>query len=254
VVAALLDVYVAAFIARCAPMRDLGRPMVDEPGVQGLLPSSADPHARLLMTDDRGYDVLTEVLPDARTGMITVCSAAARCAELLDGHPVWRSATATAMACRDLRALSAPALTDELTLAPVRRLADDPTEGVALTQAVAAAKRADPRITDPDGLAKYLEALPHEFRLFAAVDRAGVARATSGSGVFDATATVIFVNTDPDWRRRGIAQSMAAEALRTAEQSGARLAGLDASEAGKRIYLRLGFKAVTSTTRFRPAN
>jgi GNAT superfamily N-acetyltransferase len=158
------------------------------------------------------------------------------------------------MACRDLHAVSAPALTQELTLAPVRRLADDPPDGVTLTQAVAAAKRADPGITDPDGLAEYLGALPHEFRLFAAVDSTGVVRATSGSGVFDRTATVLFVNTDPDWRRRGIARSMAAVALRAAEQSGARQASLDASEAGTGIYLRLGFKTVTPTRRFRPAS
>ena len=59
-----------------------------------------------------------------------------------------------------------------------------PPDGVALTQAVAAAARADPRISDPDGLEAYLRALPHAFRLFAAVDRAGVVRATSASGVF----------------------------------------------------------------------
>jgi GNAT superfamily N-acetyltransferase len=251
VVAALLDVYVAAFVARCVLYRTHGQVLVDEQGVHGLLPSSVDPHARLLVTDDRGYDVLSALLPDARRGLITVCAGATRCAGLLDGHPAWRSAAATAMVCRDLNAVSAPRLTDELTLAPVRRLAHDAPEGVTLTQAVAAATRADPGISDPDDLKAHLRALPHAFRLFAAVDSTGVVRATSGSGVFDTTATVIFINTDPEWRRRGIALSMTATTLRMAEQSGARQAGLDASEAGMRIYLRLGFSPVTPTKRFR---
>ena len=250
-VAALLDVYVAAFVARCGLDRNHGQVLVDEQSVHGLLPSSVDPRARLLVTDDCGYDVPSALLPDARSGMITVCAGATRCAGLLDGHPAWRSEAATAMVCRDLNAVSAPRLTDELTVAPVQRLADDAPDGVTLTQAVAAAARADPRISDPDALEADLRALPDAFRLFAAVDSAGVVRATSGSAVFDTTATVIFVNTDPDWRRRGIAQSMTATTLRMAERSGARQAGLDASEAGMRIYLRLGFSPVTPTKRFR---
>ena len=47
---------------------------------------------------------------------------------------------------------------------------------------------------------------------------------------------------------------MTATALRTAAQSGARQAGLDASDAAMRLYLRLGFSAVTPTTRFRLAS
>lgn len=44
---------------------------------------------------------------------------------------------------------------------------------------------------------------------------------------------------------------MTATALRLAHQSGARDAGIDASDAGRELYLRLGFEAATPTTRFR---
>ena len=43
----------------------------------------------------------------------------------------------------------------------------------------------------------YLRALPAATRLFAAVDGDRVVRATSGCGVFGATASVMFVNTAP---------------------------------------------------------
>jgi GNAT superfamily N-acetyltransferase len=231
--------------------RHSGQAMIDEPGVRGVLPSSGDPRVRLLVIDDRAYHVLSGVVADARAGMITVCAAAVRCAWLVDAHPAWRSGTATAMVCRDLRAVPAVPLPGELTLRPVRRLADDAPDGVPLTRAVAAARRADPGITDPQALADHLRGLPPAFRLSAALDRAGVVRATSGSGAFGTTASVIFVNTDPDWRRRGIAQAMTATALRAAEQAGAHHAGLDASDAGMPLYLRLGFQAATPVTRFR---
>jgi len=77
-----------------------------------------------------------------------------------------------------------------------------------------------------------------------------VVRATSGSGAFGAEASVIFVNTQPDWRGRGIGQAMTVAALRVAQDHGARRASLDASAAGLSIYRRLGFETVSSTTRF----
>jgi GNAT superfamily N-acetyltransferase len=98
--------------------------------------------------------------------------------------------------------------------------------------------------------ADHLRSLPASFRLFAAVDEDRAVRATSASGRFGTEATVIFVNTDPEWRGRGIGQAMTAAALRSARDCGALRAGLDASAAGARIYLRLGFQAITRTTRF----
>ena len=75
-------------------------------------------------------------------------------------------------------------------------------------------------------------------------------RATSGSGVFDTYANVMFVNTHPDWRHRGIGRAMTAAALRAARDSGATQACLDATAEGKAIYASLGFEAAAEATRF----
>lgn len=250
---AALDVYVNAFLARSAAARPSGEAMIDEPGIVGLLPCGDDRRMRLLITDDRALDRLSPLVGNACAGMVTVCAAAARCAALLEGDQAWRASLATAMTCRDLRAVSGAALPAGLTLKPVRRLADDAPGGVPLTEATAAAGRADPQITDPRALALHLQSLPRAFGLWVATDGDGAVRATSGSAAFGATATMIFVNTDPGWRRRGIARAMTAIALRAAEQSGARHAVLDASDAGKELYLRLGFDAVTPISRYRPS-
>lgn len=108
----------------------------------------------------------------------------------------------------------------ELALRPVQRLAADPTDGVPLEDAVAAAMLASPASNDPpDGLADYLRSLPPAFRLLAAVDGEGIVRATSAYGAFGTEASVMFVNTHPDWRRRGIGRAMTAAALRAAQAS-----------------------------------
>ena len=219
--------------------------------MHGLLPCGRDRQIRLLVTDDRARDLLPTLMVEAGAGMITVCSAAVQCAALLAGNPTWLSGAATAMVCRNLQKVSTVGLPCGLTLRPVRRLADDTPGGVPLTQAVAAASRADPGITDPPALADHLRSLPRAFGLWAAVDKGGVVRATSGSGAFEATASVIFVNTDPNWRRRGIARAMTTIALGAARQAGARSAGIDASDAGRELYLRLGFENATVITRFR---
>ena len=228
--------------------------MADEPGLHGLRPLSGRPHTRLLVTDDRAYDVPSELVADAQAGMITVCAAAARCAKLIDGHPAWRSGTATAMVCPDLHAVPSVSLPGELTLRPGASARRRRAQRSAAHPSHRGPGRADPGITDPDELADHLRAFAGRVRLFAAVDGAGVVRATSGSGTFGTTASVIFVNTDPDWRGRGIARAMTATAVRAAEQSGARHAGLDASDAGVPIYLRLGFQAATPLRRFRRAD
>jgi hypothetical protein len=44
---------------------------------------------------------------------------------------------------------------------------------------------------------------------------------------------------------------MAAVALRAAQDAGARHAGLDASQAGRELYLSLGFEAAAPLARFR---
>jgi GNAT superfamily N-acetyltransferase len=248
---AALDVYVRAFLARCVAMSQPGQAVLDEPGIHGLLHCGRDQHVRLLVTDDRARDLLATLIGDARTGRIAACSAAGQCAALLADDPRWLSGTATAMICRDLHEVPTVGLPRGLTLRSVRRLAEDTTDGVPLAQAVAAASRAVPGVTDPRALADHLRSLPRAFDLWAAVDDGGVVRATSGSGAFEAAASVIFVNTDPDWRRRGIARAMTAIALIAARQAGARSAGIDASDAGRELYLRLGFENATVITRFR---
>jgi ribosomal protein S18 acetylase RimI-like enzyme len=250
-VSSSIDVYVGAAVARWDVMRRAGQLEVDEPGVRGLASCAEDPLTRLLVTDDRAYDLLAELLPDARAGIINVFAAAARCLELFDGHPAWKRGDARAMICRDLRTVPVSALPRELTLRPVRRLASAATDGVALEDAAAAVMLADPGITDPpDVLAGFLRSLPPAFRLFAAVDGDGVVRATSGSGVFGTAANVIFVSTHPDWRGRGIGRAMTAAALNAATERGATQACLDASDVGLSIYLRLGFEIVARTARF----
>jgi GNAT superfamily N-acetyltransferase len=251
---AALDVYVAAFVARCAGARHSGQAMIDEPGIHGLLPAGRDGYTRLLVTDDQARDRLSTVVDDARAGMITVSAAAVQSAAILESDPAWRAGTATAMICRNLQTVPAPTLPPELTLRPVQRLPDDAAGGVPLVQAVAAAHRADPKSTDTRALAAHLRSLPRAFALWAAVDHGGVVRGTSGSGAFAAAASVIFVNTDPGWRRRGIARAMTAIALRAAGHAGAQQAGLDASNTGTELYLSLGFEAVAPISRFRPSD
>jgi ribosomal protein S18 acetylase RimI-like enzyme len=154
------------------------------------------------------------------------------------------------MVCRDLRAVPEPPLPPGLTLRPVRRVAEDPPEGVPLTDAVAAVARATPTGEDPRALAAYLRTLQGSPRLFAAVDDVGVVRATSASRVFSSDAYVFLVNTDPAWWRRGLGLSMTAAALRSAAQSGASRASLDASGPGASLYRRLGFTDAARLTQF----
>lgn len=143
--AATIDAYVGAVVARWDVMRRPGQLQLDEPGVRGLLACTDDPVTRLLVTDDRAYDALAALLPDAEAGIVDVFAAAARCAKLLNGHAAWKSGDVTAMMCRDLQTVPPSRLPSELTLRPVRRLAGVAPDGVALEDAAAAAILADPR-------------------------------------------------------------------------------------------------------------
>lgn len=155
------------------------------------------------------------------------------------------------MVCRDLRTVPESPLPSGLTLRPVCRIAEDPPDGVSLTDAVAAAGRAMPAgEVSTAALVTYLRSMSEGPRLFAAVDHDGMVRGTSGSRTFFSDAYVFFVNTDPGWRRRGVGLSMTAAALRSAAESGATRASLDASGPGIPLYRRLGFTAVAQITQF----
>lgn len=245
-----VDAYRGAFLKRCELAGIPGQSELDEGGICGLRPSVEHLSCRLLVTDDLAYDVLAALLPDAKTGRIHVFAAAARCAALVAGQTGWKFDEATAMSCADLRSLRTLELPRELTLRAVRRTADEPG-GVSLEAAVAAVLRANPTSDDSlDTLCDYLRSLPPPTRLFCALDGEGAVRATSGSSTFGTEGHVFFVNTDPDWRGRGIGQAMTSAALHASRDSGALRACLDASDAGQSIYLRLGFDIVSRMTRF----
>jgi GNAT superfamily N-acetyltransferase len=245
-----VDLYARAFLAQCQSANPGGATIANT-GLHGVLGADEHPRIQLLVTDDQAYDRLAVVLRKASSGMIRVFGPARRCAQLVADQLGWSSNTATAMVSSDLATVPAPTLPSDLMLQPVRRVPDDDHDGVALDDAVAAAMSATTAIKGPsEAFAKYLRSLPSTFRLLAAVDRDGRVRATSGYGLFGSYATVIFVNSDPGWRGRGIGQAMTAHALHAARRAGARCASLDASAAGARIYLRLGFAEAGALKRF----
>jgi len=73
-----VDVYRAAFVARCEAVREPGQSKVDAPGICGLLASPGHLQARLLIVEDRAGDRLAAQLFAAEAGMITVFAGAAR--------------------------------------------------------------------------------------------------------------------------------------------------------------------------------
>jgi ribosomal protein S18 acetylase RimI-like enzyme len=249
----LLHAYVAGFVARCDAQRAPSQPLVDEPGLYGLLSSGAAAFTRILVTDDRAYDVLVHVLPPAGPGLINILARAERCAALLRSAREWKASLVTPMVCRDLAVVPKPQLPDELTLRPVRRLPHDPPGGVPLEDAARLAARVDPDYHEAGAeasLARYLRSLAPAFRLFAAVDEHGTVRATSGFGVFGRHAGVLFVNTDVSLQRRGIGRAMTAAALHDARRQGAIHASLDSSEVAVSLYRHLGFEVLGGSTHF----
>ncbi|NYI41929.1 GNAT family N-acetyltransferase [Demequina lutea] len=247
----LIDAYIAAFVARCEVMWRPGCLMVNEPGLYGLQSTAEDPPTRLLVTDDRACAALAALLQDVRGGTVSVFAEATRCTGIVASSGGWKPKPVTAMMSRELRTLPEAPLPAGLALRPVRRRDEDPENGVPLDDAVAVATAANPLGEDTaNPLADYLKSLPPTTRLFAAVDDDGVVRATSGSGRFGEQASVIFVSTDPSWRRRGIGQAMTAAALSFGRSAGARQACLGASDEAIGIYQRLGFEIVAQTTQF----
>lgn len=251
VVDAAIDLYCAAFVARQRHESDADPVAPLAPGIHGSVGADGARVIRLLVTDDRGYTRLTTEVTAAR-GEVNVFDQASRCGELLRGRSGWNAdRPATAMVLRRIQDVVNVVLPDGLVLRSVNRIATETPDAVALHDAVAVAIASDPGITEPaDEFARFLTGLPSSVRLFAAVDDAGVARATSGCDVFDEYARVFFVNTEPGWRHRGIGRAMTVEALRAAASAGARRAFLHATDDGASVYRRLGFEVAGRLTRY----
>ena len=246
------DAAAAVYAETCAArVADLGPPVTGVPGLHGVRSAQDPASVRLLVVDDRALDGLVDLLSSVRTGRIAVFEQAARCAEAVEDRLGWTSAMTTSMALPHLAARPVNALPRGLALRAVDEHVEDPRDGVSMEQAVDVAALADSTgVGNPDVLIRDLRASMPAFRFFVVVDADGVPRATSGVGVFGSRAVVIFVNTDPGWRRRGLGRAMTAVAIADARARGAVTACLDASGSGLSIYQQLGFGVVAHNRRF----
>jgi GNAT superfamily N-acetyltransferase len=248
----LLAEYIGAFEQRSRQMMGTGDRVIRADGVTGTLAASSGvPRGRLLVTDDRALDVLRQKLPDLPAWVVSTLGAATECRNLLLAEPAFRGEEATAMVCRDLATVPAPDLPAGLTVRGVRRGAQDEPDGVPIDRAAAACLRSEPDVDESlERFVAYLCSLPPAARLFAATDADGEVRATAASGCFGQDANAFFVSTDQAWRGRGVGTAMTAYALRDAASRGAVRACLEATAAGRGIYERLGFVAVSPVTMF----
>src|SRR4051794_398638 len=246
-----VDDFARGFRARVAAMRQPGQELLDLPGIVALLGTSAEAlDGRVLVTGDDAATVLRDRLADLSARVVNVFAAAQTSHRLLSETGDYRSSACTAMVHGDLARIPETELAEGLRLQPVALTTG--SAGVPIEDAAAAALRSDPTagpLDHLDGFVAYLRAAPNA-RYLAAVDRDGAVRATAATGIFDGTASVFFVNTDPGWRGRGVGTAMTAAALRVAAEAGGRQAYLDSSALGLSIYLRLGFVPVSPATLF----
>ncbi len=240
------ETYVAAFRATARGLTGGIHPDIDLPHLIGVQGSAEHANGRILVTDDAASPALRD-LDLQRTSMIVVVSTAARCLDLAGELPRFVRESGTAMVSPTLDDLPDAPVDPALT---IRRLGPAVGEIPFETAAAAnlAAEQGDGDLT-PSELGAYLRSIPGA-SLFAATDRDGAVRATAGSAVIGTNARVFFVSTDPAWRRRGIGTAMTAHAVRVARDRGAERACLEASAAGRAIYLRLGFLETRSVELF----
>jgi hypothetical protein len=191
----LLSIYREASLARWRATSKGQREEVSRPGLYGLLDAPEHPSVVMLVTDDRSCAQLAEILADAQAGMIHVVATAARSLAMLERNQAWEGSTSTAMVCRMFSQAAHVALPGSFQVRPVRRLDDDPSDGVSLSDAVACVVRAAPR-ENPEKLAAFLRSLTAT-SVFAAIDADGEVRATSGYELIGSHARVLLVDTDP---------------------------------------------------------
>jgi ribosomal protein S18 acetylase RimI-like enzyme len=246
-----VNLYASAFVARYSQEAGNTPAPLSEPGMHGVDCGREKGIVCLLVLDDRGYDRLATEVAVAREGLVHVFDCASRCNGFLRSNSRWKaSRPSTAMVLHDISAVAIATLPDGLVLRPVIRLAREP-DAVALEAAAAVAVASDPGITETvDEFAEFLRGLPSSVRLFVAADEQGVPRATSGCDVFAEYARILFVNTEPGWRGRGIGHAMTVEALRAAASLGARRAVLDSTDGATSVYLRAGFEVAGRLTRY----
>lgn len=244
--------YVHGFRERVDSMRKPGQRVIDEPGMVGLIGTEAHPlDGRVLVTDDRALELLSELLRGPLARVVNVFSGAEACHRLLAEAGGHRQEPCTAMLAAALDTIPELPLPEGLTLRQVSRTPDD-GDGVPLEHAAEAALRADPSAAPADsleGFVAYLRSVPNA-RFLAGVDELGAVRATAASANWGTTTGVFFVDTEASWRGRGVGTAMTAAALRAAAAAGATTACLDASALGLSIYQRLGFREVSGCTLF----
>lgn len=224
--------------------------MLDEPGLIGLQRDEAR-SVSLLVLDDRALPGLQRVLRGRPGGVINVLRAAPASRDALVAVGGWSAKAVEVMVSRDLSRTPTAPLPEGLRLEPLRLAGDRRGREPELDSAARLVVRADPTVNaSAEQLATSIRALSPPPVLFAAVDAEGTIRATSGYRLSGTDATVLFVNTDIAWRRRGIGRAMTAIALEAAYDAGARSACLGASDAGASIYRSLRFESAGPATQF----
>jgi hypothetical protein len=243
-------IFAEAFLRRARFATQSGGTLFDDPGLVGL--QQGDRRVSLLVVDDQALEPLATLLEREPQGVIRVLPAASRCRAILEAQPRWGTESLTAMVCRDLVAVPDVPLPESVALRPVS-LVPGAAEGlVDLVEVTAMVVEADPAAAgeDPERMAASLRAVRPAPRFYAAVDSSGAVRGTSSCRVFERDASIFFINTHQDWRRRGIGRSMTAAALHAARDGGATCACLDATEAGASIYLSVGFESAGPMAEF----
>jgi GNAT superfamily N-acetyltransferase len=237
-----MSVYAAAFGRRMAAAAGPRDQVLDEPGLVGLS-RDAGRRVSLLVLDDRAVLGLQRVLRGVPGGVISVLEAASQSREMLAAVAGWSAKAVELMVSRDLAGTPTVPLPNGLKLDRVEIESDGSRCKADLISAAGLVVRADPSVTESaEAFATYLRNLSPSLSMLVAVDARHAIRATAGYRVTGPDATVLLVNTDQPWRRRGIGRAMTAAALQAASDAGAVGACLSASDAGASIYRSLGFE------------